>query len=153
MKVVDFLTRAAVMPKLAGRTKTAVLAEMSDHLAKQHAGLDARELLRSIEERESLASTAIGDGVAIPHAKVSSAKRLIGVLALAREGLPFDSLDGKPTHIVCMLAAPNDAASVHLEALARLSILFREGDFRRKLLDCADGASAYQAIQEEDAKH
>jgi PTS system nitrogen regulatory IIA component len=153
MKVVDFLAQAAVIPALTGVSKASVLAEMSKHLAEQQPGIDANELLRSIEDREALASTAIGDGIAIPHAKIPSAAHLVGVIARSAEGLPFDSLDGKPTHIVCMLAAPNDAASVHLEALARLSRLFRDGAFRQRLLACPDGPAMYRAIQEEDAKY
>jgi nitrogen PTS system EIIA component len=153
MKVVDFLAKDAVMPSLSGTSKAAVLAEMAKDLAKRQSGIDATELLRIITEREAQSSTALGDGIAIPHAKVESVLRVVGVLARSIPGLDFDSLDGNPTHIVCMLAVPNDAAGVHLQALARLSRLFRDASFMQKLLEAPDGASMYRAIEEEDAKY
>jgi PTS system nitrogen regulatory IIA component len=68
-------------------------------------------------------------------------------------GLAFDSIDGKPTHIVFMLVAPLNSAGVHLKALARLSRLFRDASFRQRLLDAPDSATMFQTIAEEDAKY
>lgn len=153
MKIVDFLSPDAILPALAGNTKSAVLAEMSAFIAKQHAGLDAGVLCRVLEERELLASTAIGDGIAIPHGKLDTIEHLIGVLGRSVEGLAFDSIDGKPTHLLFMLVAPQNSAGVHLKALARLSRLFREASFRQRLLEAADAPSMFKAIEEEDAKY
>jgi PTS system nitrogen regulatory IIA component len=162
MKVVDFLSPDAILPALAGATKSAVLAEMSSFLCErllaasgQHAqsAIDAQALCRVLEERELLASTAIGDGIAIPHGKVDTIERLVGVLARSVHGLAFDSIDGKPTHLVFMLVAPSNSAGAHLKALARLSRLFRDASFRQRLLDAPDGATMYQTIVEEDGKY
>ena len=68
-------------------------------------------------------------------------------------GLSFDSIDGRPTHIVFMLVAPANAAGVHLKALARLSKLFRDSAFRQRLIEATDGDAMYRAILEEDAKY
>jgi PTS system nitrogen regulatory IIA component len=100
-----------------------------------------------------LASTAIGDGIAIPHGKVDTIDRLVGVLGRSVSGLAFDSIDGKPTHIVFMLVAPSNSAGAHLKALARLSRLFRDASFRQRLLDAPDGPAIYQIIVEEDGKY
>jgi PTS system nitrogen regulatory IIA component len=159
MKVVDFLSPDAILPALAGATKGAVLAEMSDFLAGRQAmesgqrAIDPHVLCRTLEERELLASTAIGDGIAIPHGKLDSIDRLIGALGRSVPGLAFDSIDGKPTHLVFMLVAPSNSAGVHLKALARLSRLFRDGSFRQRLLDAPDSATMYRTIAEEDAKY
>ena len=91
-----------------------------------------------LEEREQLASTAIGDGIAIPHGKLDSVGHLVGVLGRAGQGIEFESIDGKPTHLVFMLVAPASSTGVHLKALARLSRLFRDAEFRKRLLDAAD---------------
>jgi len=156
MKVVDFLSPDAILPALAGTSKPAVLAEMAAFVAKQAVGgisIDVENLRRTLEEREQLASTAIGDGIAIPHGKLDNIDHLVGVLGRSIEGLDFESLDGKPTHLVFMLVAPSNSAGIHLKALARLSRLFRDAGFRQRLLHSADGASMYQIILEEDAKY
>ncbi|HEY5285176.1 MAG TPA: PTS sugar transporter subunit IIA [Polyangia bacterium] len=159
MKVVDFLSPDAIMPALAGPTKGAVLAEMSSFLAGKLAAesgrgaIDPQVLCRILEERELLASTAIGDGIAIPHGKLDNLDRLVGALGRSGPGLAFDSIDGKPTHLVFMLVAPSNSAGVHLKALARLSRLFRDAGFRQRLLDAPDSLSMYGTIAEEDAKY
>jgi len=159
MKVVDFLSPDAIIPALTGATKGQVLAEMAAFLcARQSAllGQDTLEphaLCRVLEERELLASTAIGDGIAIPHGKVDTVDRLVGVLGRSVQGLAFDSIDGKPTHLVFMLVAPLNSAGAHLKALARLSRLFRDATFRQRLLDAPDGPALYQTIVEEDGKY
>ena len=110
-------------------------------------------LRRVLEEREQLASTAIGDGIAIPHGKLDNIDRMVGVLGRSAAGLAFDSIDGKPTHIVFMLVAPANSAGVHLKALARLSRLFRDAGFRQRLLEAEDGPAMYRTVVEEDDKY
>jgi PTS system nitrogen regulatory IIA component len=78
---------------------------------------------------------------------------LVGVLGRSVTGLEFDSIDGKPTHLVFMLVAPSNSTGIHLKALARLSRLFRDALFRQRLLDAPDAASMYRIIEEEDAKY
>jgi nitrogen PTS system EIIA component len=153
MKVVDFLAPDAIIPSLSGKTKGEVLAELAGFLAKHQPGVDAPPLERVLHEREQLASTAIGDGIAIPHGKLETIDRLVGTLGRSVEGLDCDSIDGKPTHLLFMLVAPSNSAGLHLKALARLSRLFRDAAFRQKLLDAPDSATMYQTIVEEDAKY
>jgi PTS system nitrogen regulatory IIA component len=159
MKVVDFLSPDAIIPALASATKGNVLAEMASFLCERqsalmgHSALDPQALCRVLEERELLASTAIGDGIAIPHGKVDAIDRLVAVLGRSVPGLAFDSIDGKPTHLVFMLVAPSNSAGAHLKALARLSRLFRDATFRQRLLDAPDGPAMYQIIVEEDGKY
>ena len=153
MKVVDFLAPDAILPSLSSTNKNAVLAELARFLAERRPGIDVQTLRRVLEEREQLASTAIGDGIAIPHGKLDTLDRLVGALGRSVAGLNCDSIDGKPTHLLFMLVAPTNSAGVHLKALARLSRLFRDGTFRQRLLDAPDSATMYQTIAEEDAKY
>jgi PTS system nitrogen regulatory IIA component len=158
MKVVDFLSSDAIIPALTGSTKTQVLAEMSAFLAGRREGggkgaIEPLALQRVLEERELLASTAIGDGIAIPHGKLDSVERLVGALGRSVPGLAFDSIDGKPTHLVFMLVAPSNSAGIHLKALARLSRLFRDANLRQRLLDAESASAIYQTIVEEDNKY
>ena len=153
MKVIDFLAPDAIIPSLSGTTKGEVLTELSFFLAKLQPGVDAQQLNRALQEREQLATTAIGDGIAIPHGKLDSVDRLVGILGRSVLGLDCDSIDGKPTHLLFMLVAPTNSTGVHLKALARLSRLFKDASFRQKLLDAPDRDSMYRTIAEEDAKY
>ena len=153
MKVIDFLRPDLVISRLTGTGKGEVLAEMSAHLAKHQSGIDPVALRKVLEERELLASTAIGDGIAIPHGKLDTVEHLVGTLGRSVAGLEFDSIDGKPTHLVFMLVAPSSSTGIHLKALARLSRLFRDADFRRRLIEATDDAAMYRVIADEDAKY
>jgi PTS system nitrogen regulatory IIA component len=153
MKVVDFLRPDLVISQLTSSSKGAVLAEMSQLLARFQTGIDPESLRRVLEERELLASTAIGDGIAIPHGKLETVDQLVGALGRSVSGLEFDSIDGKPTHLVFMLVAPSSSTGIHLKALARLSRLFRDADFRRRLIEAGDAPAMYRVIAEEDAKY
>jgi PTS system nitrogen regulatory IIA component len=153
MKVTDFLAADMIVSDLHSDTKTGVLGELASHLAGRMVGVDAVILKKVLEERELLASTAIGDGIAIPHGKLDAVGRLVGTLGRARQGIEFESIDGKPTHLVFMLVAPASSTGVHLKALARLSRLFRDADFRQRLMAAPDAPAMYQVIVEEDAKY
>ena len=153
MKVTDFLGADMVVADLVADSKSGVLAELSRHLAARVDGVDPEVLRKVLEERELLASTAIGDGIAIPHGKMDSVGRLVGALGRARKGIEFESIDGQPTHLVFMLVAPASSTGVHLKALARLSRLFRDASFRERLMAAADAVAMYQVIVDEDAKY
>jgi PTS system nitrogen regulatory IIA component len=153
MKVIDFLKQDAIIADLAATTKAAALAEVATQMASLNPRVNGAELLHVLEERELLASTAIGDGIAIPHGKLDSIGELAGVLARSVPGIEFESIDGGPTHLIFMLVAPVSSTGVHLKALARLSRLFRDADFRRRLLAAPGRADMWQVIADEDAKY
>ncbi|MBL8634875.1 MAG: PTS sugar transporter subunit IIA [Myxococcales bacterium] len=153
MKLVDLIRPELVIPELSGRTKAQVLAEFSRHLAKTQPGLDANLLHRILTEREQLATTAIGEDIAIPHGKIDGATRMIGCVGRSTPGVAFDSLDGKPTHLFFVLIAPEGSAGLHLKALARISRVFKDADFRAKLLRAPSAAELFRIIAEEDQKY
>jgi mannitol/fructose-specific phosphotransferase system IIA component (Ntr-type) len=103
-------------------------------------------------ERESLGSTAIGQGIAIPHAKSECVSKLVGAFALSKKGVDFDSLDGEPVYIFFLLIAAQDSAGPHLKALARISRLFKDKYFRDNLRNCQDEKSIIKVITQEDEK-
>jgi PTS system nitrogen regulatory IIA component len=153
MKILDILTSdALVAPSLSGTTKTAVLRELAEHLARQHAEIDAARLVEVLWERERLGSTAIGDGIAIPHGKMPGLKGVIGGFGRHVAGVDFDSLDGSPTHLFFLLVAPEDSVGQHLKALARVSRLLKDRAFRDRLVGAADAAEIFRLIREEDEK-
>jgi PTS system nitrogen regulatory IIA component len=153
MKILDILSSSdLIAPALSGQAKGEVVRELAEHLAAQHPQVDKEKLVDVLWERERLGSTAIGDGIAIPHGKLPSLKGVIGAFARHAAGVDFDSLDGGPTHLFFLLVAPEDSVGQHLKALARVSRLLKDKAFRERLM-AADGRSElYALIREEDEK-
>jgi len=152
VKITDFLSVRAVIPALASREKIAALQEMADWLASSHQSLDKQQVLEVLLEREKISTTAIGEGVAIPHGKLPGVERVLGVFARSPEGVDFASLDGGPTHLFFVLIAPENAAADHLKALARISRLLKDEAIRRRLLKGRNSQEIFQIIAEEDQK-
>ena len=152
MKITDFLTPEMVVPELKAQSKPEVLKELAARLSGAHPEIPAEELTAVLAERERLGSTAIGDGIAIPHGKLPSVSKILGTFGRHVKGVDFESLDGNPTHLFFMLVAPEDSTSLHLKALARVSRLYRDGSFREKLMAAADAGEIFRLIKEEDGK-
>ena len=150
MKITDFLNAQSVIPALEGREKSAALEEMAGLLASCHPRLTKEKVLDVLVAREKISTTAIGEGVAIPHGKLAGVDRVLGVFARSPEGVEFASLDGEPTHLFFALIAPEDAAADHLKALARISRLLKDEGFRRRLMAANTQQELYAIIAEED---
>jgi nitrogen PTS system EIIA component len=154
MKIIDILSEELVVPALAGRSKGEVIEELAGVVAEHHRGeIDRDKLVQALEDREKLNSTALGEGVAIPHGKLPGLKRVVAAFARSRGGVDFSSLDGKPTHLFFLLVAPEDSAGAHLKALARISRLLKDESFRQRLMAAPTAADLYRIIREEDDKY
>ncbi len=151
MKIQDIVSPEAIVDNLKARTKEDVLRELSEVIAKIVPKLSADALTSILMERESLGSTGIGDGVAIPHGKVNGIERLVAAFGRSRNGVQFQSLDGKPAHLFFLIMAPEYSAGMHLKALARISRLLKDERFRRSLLEAADADELRSILREEDA--
>ena len=152
MKIMDILVRDAVILDLSSHAKRDVLSEMAHRLAAAEPGLDEQRLLEVLLERESLQSTGIGEGVAIPHGKLPGLKRLIASFARSRAGVDFESIDGLRTQLFFLLVVPEHSGGQHLKALARISRFFRDAAFRKALLEAERIEDVFRSIEEEDAK-
>jgi len=152
VKITDFLTAQTVIPTLASRDKNAALEEMAEGLVSYHRQLDKQKVLAVLLDREKISTTAIGEGVAIPHGKLPGVDRVIGMFARSPEGVDFASLDGGPTHLFFVLIAPENAAADHLKALARISRLLKDEAFRSRLMEGQTGQELFNIIAEEDEK-
>lgn len=151
MRVVDILSQESILPQLQGRTKTDVLRELAQHLAQHTPGVDAEQLVVVLLDRERLGTTAIGEGIAIPHGKLAGLKDVVAVFGLSPHGVDCSSLDGGLTRLFFLLVAPEDSAGVHLKALARVSRLLKDKAFRERLLQGGSQADLHQMICEEDS--
>ena len=153
MKIVDFVKPELIVADLQAHDKAEVIKELANHLAGYVPNVDREVLAKVLLERERLASTAIGEGVAIPHGKLDAVGKLVACVGRAPSGVDFDSMDGRPTHLFFVLVAPENSTGVHLKALARISRLFKDPEFRTRLIQAKDAAEMYRVIAEEDAKY
>ena len=108
--------------------------------------IEARDVVAAAVERERLGSTGVGNGVALPHARIEGIDRVMAGFARLAEPLDFDSVDGRPVDLVTFLLAPADAASAHLRALARVSRLLRREEQRAKLRAAPDAQSVFTLL-------
>lgn len=130
----SLITPALVKLSLVSVKKRDALGEMVDLLAAAGKVTDRDEYLKSVVERESLGSTGIGMGIAIPHGKSDVITDVVIAFGRSAEGIDFEALDDKPVHLVFLLAAPRNVGGVYLKALAQLSRMLRRQDFRQNLM-------------------
>lgn len=152
MRMSDFVVREAVVPQLAATTKEGAIREMVESLrASGHIKTGEHEnIIKAILKREQLGSTGIGRGVAIPHTKHDSVDRLIGTVAVAADGVPFDSLDSEPVHVFVLLISPQDQPGQHLRALENVSRHLRDDMFCRFLKQAKTREAIWELLTEVD---
>ena len=151
MLLTDLLSARRIKIPLVATTKDDLLRELVDVAANGAQVKDRAEVLRAVMEREEVLSTGIGHGVAIPHGKSSSVDGLVLVAGVAREGVDFEALDGKPVHLFFLLVGPESAAGQHVKALSRISRLLRRESFRQRLIDASDADTFYSVLSEAEA--
>ena len=153
MKITELMNKDLIIPMLVTKTKKEALKELVDCVVKKESKVDSTELLRVLLEREELGSTGIGDGIAIPHGKIKKIENLIVSFGRSLDGVDFQSMDGKPTHIIFLLIAPENSAGIHLKALARISRLLKDSAFRRNIMGAVTSQEIYDIIAQEDEKY
>ena len=154
MNINDMLSDDAFLMNFDGTSKKQVLEELSK-LAEIKLGINSRTLLENLAKREKLGSTAVGNGIAIPHANVDTIDRPFVFVSTLVNGLDFNSTDDLPVDIIFLLIAPDNKGSEHLQALALISRLLRNKELTTKLRGCKTAESALavisQSIREEAA--
>ncbi len=153
MKILDILNKNCIITDLTSRSKKDVIHELVDAVTKVDERIDPDSLVEILLEREKLGSTGIGDGVAIPHGKFPNIDTLRASFGRSRQGIDFDALDGKPSHLFFLLVAPDNSAGAHLKALARISRLFKDNSFRESLQIADTKQQLFDIITEEDNKY
>jgi len=150
VQIKDFLSKEAIKLRLEARTKEEVLEELTSLLEKTGKVIDRKEFLRVIREREELGSTGIGYNIAIPHARSSGIKSLVGAFGISQKGVDFDALDKEPVYLFFMLGAPKNAAGDYLKALATVSRFLRHKRSHQALLEAETIEDIMKVIKEEE---
>jgi PTS system nitrogen regulatory IIA component len=148
----DFLSPEAVILDLKAADKKSAVSEMLELLKKLKKIKETPEALDMLMQREKLGSTGIGQGVAIPHTRGNVVTQQVAALALSRKGVEFESLDGEPVHIIFLLLCPEEANSVHLQAMARISRMLKDKIFRQSLTDAKSVEEVAALIAQADAR-
>ena len=143
----ELLTPDRLVVPLAARDKRAAISELARHLVARGGG-DFDQVLGAIEERESVLTTGIGFGVAIPHARSDAVKELTVVGGVSEAAVPFDSIDGEPVRLFFLLAGPESCAGAHVKALSRISRLVRREPVRDRLLSARTPDEFYRVLCE-----
>jgi PTS system nitrogen regulatory IIA component len=151
MRLGDVLHAKDVTTDLPPADKEATLRGLA-RLISQDDGPDEDSIYRAFAERERVASTGIGSGVAIPHGRMK-VDRTRMALAICREGVAFDSLDGEPARILVALLTPYEQLGDQIKVLARVSRVLKDGSVRERLLHAASSDDALRIMVEEDLKH
>lgn len=145
MPLSDLVAPQAVIPALKVNGKKQALQELAGRAADL-TGLDERDILDIVQQREKLGSTGIGNGIAIPHGKLAKLERMFGLFARLDRAIDFEALDGQPVDLVFLLLAPESAGADHLKALARVARLLRSGETAKMLRDSRDSEAIYAVL-------
>jgi PTS system fructose-specific IIA component/PTS system nitrogen regulatory IIA component len=153
MKFSVFVAPSAVRADLAARTKDEVISELVQSLvdAGEIMAKDKDDIIKAIMRREELGSTGIGRGVAVPHTKHPSVKKLIGTVGISPEGLDFESLDGQKACLFFLLVSPPDRPGDHLRALENISRQLRDEQFCKVLSQSKTSKDILDLLEEADS--
>ncbi|MBN1625490.1 MAG: PTS sugar transporter subunit IIA [Deltaproteobacteria bacterium] len=150
MRLSEILDVNNIIPDLKARDKKRALEELAGTILSTRTSLDKDSLVKVLLERERLGSTGIGDGVAIPHGKFHGISDPVISFGRSLKGLDFDSMDGQPVFLFFLLVAPENSASVHLKALARIAKLLKNSSFRKTLMELQTRQEIYNTIIQND---
>ncbi len=153
MRIREILDPRRVILDLEGPDKKSILTTLSAPVSQTHPQLDHDQLVSVLVEREETSTTAIADGIAIPHGKMQTGDAVICAFGRSTAGVEFDSVDGNPTQLFFLLVSPEQHPSLHLRWLAHLAVLLKNPQFRQNLLN-AESAKDVLAILdgEEEAR-
>ena len=152
MSLADLIVQEAVLPALKVNSKKQLLQELAAKAAEV-TGLPEREIFDVILQRERLGSTGVGNGIAIPHGKLTSIKSIVGVFARLAAPVDFEALDDQPVDLVFLLLAPEGSGADHLKALARIARVLRDSDMVAKLRVTELASAIYTLLTDSPASN
>jgi fructose-specific phosphotransferase system IIA component len=152
MILTQILQPGCIAAPLKSKNKDAAIEELINILAAAGQIKDAKAALEAVMEREQTRSTGIGSGIAIPHGKCTVVKELVMAVGITHEPMDFASIDNKPVNIIVMLVSPVDKTGPHIQALARISRLLLDEQFKAKLEKAVSPEEVYQLISTKESE-
>jgi fructose-specific phosphotransferase system IIA component len=153
MNLLDILSAKSVIVGLQGESKDDIIRELVDSLEEGTAITDREKVLQSVLDREKIMSTGIGDGIAIPHGKSDAVVTLSAALGTQKRGANFEALDGEPAYVFFLLVSPANISGPHIKALARISRLLKNEEFKKRLIAASSAEELLSVIGEEEKKN
>jgi len=152
MTLTKILQPACVKVPLEGKDKKSAITELVDLLDANGLLLDKNVVLEAVMVREQTRSTGIGTGIAIPHGKCNAVKELVMAIGVAAEPIDFASVDGKPVTIIILLVSPSNQTGPHIQALARISKLMLDEQFKQGLEKATSAEQAYELLSNKESE-
>ncbi|MBN8707125.1 MAG: PTS sugar transporter subunit IIA [Bacteroidetes bacterium] len=153
MKISTILQPQYIRHDLVAESKDDVIQAMLD-LVQDHPNiLDMEKVKTAVFEREKIMSTGVGKGFAIPHGKSEGVTDIVAALAVLKNPIDFQSLDGEPVKLVVLLAARDSMVNLHIKLLSRISRLMNKDEFREKLLKAVSSEELFKLIQDEEEQY
>jgi PTS system nitrogen regulatory IIA component len=149
MKILDVLDKEAILVDLKATDKIGILNELVAPAARI-TGIDHQDMVQVLMERERLGSTGIGGGIGIPHGKLKNLDKLVLGFGLSRQGVDFESMDGRPTHLFFLLITPEHSTDLHLKLLARVSRLLKKEPLKEMMMKATRVEDIIKIIGEDD---
>ena len=150
LRITELLTKETIAMDLSASDKNGVIDELVNQLDSAGKLSDIAQFKEAIHNRESQSTTGIGEGIAIPHAKVAAVTSPAIAFGKSKEGVDYQSLDGQPAHLFFMIAAPEGGAQTHLDALAKLSGILMDDTVRENLLQANSKEEILRIIDDAD---
>ena len=150
MDIGQLLKRDAVAVRVSANSKRQALVALAE-IASRALGRPEAEILDALLEREQQGSTGVGQGVAVPHARLEGLDRMAGVFVKLETPVPFDAVDDRPVDLLFALFAPRDSGVEHLRALAKVSRLLRQSELREHLRQARTGDALYALLSRDVA--
>ncbi len=142
----EALNPKAIKINLESVEKDEVFEELIEELVSTTPELDRRVVLQAIKDREAKMSTGVLPGIAVPHGKTDAVNGVKGIIGISREGIEYDSLDGKPVHVVILLLSSPDSSELHLRILKHLARLLENSDFYGELMAQKTAQDVYDLV-------
>ncbi|HYJ31640.1 MAG TPA: PTS sugar transporter subunit IIA [Candidatus Binatia bacterium] len=153
MRLSELLNEKSISLSLQARDKESAIKELVQLLESAH-GVNTRgEILSKVLQRESMMSTGIGNGVAIPHGKTRLLDHLLGACGVSPMGIDFDSMDGEPATLFILLVSPESLRGPHVKALANVSRLLKEESVRAALRQAPTPADFLRILREAEERY
>lgn len=148
MLVNDLISPESVLPNVRTSSKKRLLEVISKALARDSETLNPREVFESLCQRERLGSTGLGNGVAIPHGRISGNSRVRAVFVRLAKPLAFDAADGQPVDLLFALAVPENCNSEHLKLLSEIAEKFSDAELLKRLRQASDATELAQLLSQ-----